>query len=172
MPLVDGNRDIYVYTLFEGVERLTDHAAEDGYPVWSPDGTHIAFHSNRDGDTHDIYTLRLSDRQTTRLTNSGANDWGQSWSPDGKKIAFISYRDDVNKAEIYVMDSDGSNPINISQSAANERDPAWAGNSTHIAFTSDSAGNDDIYVMLADGRDVQQITSHSASDSRPCLDAD
>ena len=79
----------------------------------------------------------------------------------------MSYRDDANQAEIYIMDRDGANQVNISQSAANDRDPVWSIAGTHITFISNRAGNDDVYTMKADGSDVYQLTTHTASDSRP-----
>src|ERR671913_532983 len=54
--------DIYVMNA-DGTEetRLTDNAAEDGWPSWSPDGEKIAFSSDRDEDSHDIYVMNVDE---------------------------------------------------------------------------------------------------------------
>ena len=89
------------------IRRLTSHTAADWSPTWSPDGRHIAFVSNRDGNP-EIYVMGSDGSNPRRLTHHTANDWSLVWSPDGRHIAFHSNRD--GNWEIYVMGSDGSNP--------------------------------------------------------------
>lgn len=59
--------------------------------VWSPDGSKIAFNSNRSGD-HDVYVVNADGSGMQRLTTSPGNDYYPTWSPDGKRIAFLSDR--------------------------------------------------------------------------------
>ena len=82
--------------------RLTNHSETDGTPAWSPDGTRIAFTSDRDGDNDEIYVMNADGSGVTRLTNHSASDWMPTWSPDGARIAFASQRD--GDFEIYVID--------------------------------------------------------------------
>ena len=74
-----------------GVTRLTHNPADDGYPAWSPDGRHIAFDSDRDGN-REIYGMNGDGSGVTRLTDHGADDFTPAWSPDGLRIAFASER--------------------------------------------------------------------------------
>ncbi|MFP6642604.1 MAG: protein kinase, partial [Candidatus Latescibacterota bacterium] len=67
----------------------------------SPDGSKIAFVSDRDGN-HEIYVMDSDGSNQTRLTSNYASDYDPSWSPDGSKIAFGSDRDGFG--DIYVMD--------------------------------------------------------------------
>jgi dipeptidyl aminopeptidase/acylaminoacyl peptidase len=99
------NYEIYVMNSNgSGQTRLTDEPdAFDGDPSWSPDGTKIAFVTDRDavsdGDDDiddiffDIYVMNSDGSGQTRLTDNDGFDGHPSWSPDGTKIAFSSEGD-------------------------------------------------------------------------------
>ena len=96
------------------IQLTEDPWASDFRPAWSPDGTQIAFASDRDGD-FEIYVMSADGTNPIQLThNLWEIDAGPSWSPDGKKIAFSSYSH-VLRADIYVMNADGSNVVNLTQ---------------------------------------------------------
>ena len=107
--------------------QLTSNADQNnGNPNWSPDGSRIAFASNRDNPDvgiYEIYTMDTNGNNATRLTNNGANDYAPSWSPDGNKIAFTSDRD--GNSEIYIMNADGSNQTNMTNSPSDDLFPDW-----------------------------------------------
>ena len=138
--------------------RLTQHSADDRSPAWSPDGTQIAFMSNRDGN-YEIYVMAADGSQPTRLTQHSADDWDPAWSPDGTQITFHSYRDDILLSGIYVMAADGSQPTRLTQHGG--LDPAWSPDGTQIAFWSyrDVFLNSEIYVMAADGSQLRRLRS-------------
>jgi Tol biopolymer transport system component len=73
------------------VARLTHDPGISEWPAWSPDGTMIAFASNRDGD-FDIYVRRIEGGQEVNITDDPGEDYQPAFSPDGKSIAFISTR--------------------------------------------------------------------------------
>ncbi len=75
-------------------------------PVWSPDGSQVAFSSNKDGD-YEIYIVDVETGQVEKLTSNEDQDIGPAWSPDGQKITFASDRD--GNWEIYSIGADGSN---------------------------------------------------------------
>ncbi|MCH8349239.1 MAG: PD40 domain-containing protein, partial [Chloroflexi bacterium] len=60
--------------------RLTSKPARHGEPVWSPDGSQIAFVSARDGN-HEIYVMNADGSGQTRLTNNTAIDFDPDWGP-------------------------------------------------------------------------------------------
>ncbi len=84
--------------------RITNNTINDGTPTWLPDGTKIAFTSERNVN-FDVYVMNADGSEQTRITNNTAYDGYPAWSPDDTKIAFVSNRD--GNFEIYVMNSDG-----------------------------------------------------------------
>jgi TolB protein len=59
---------------------LTNNSAKDTDPCWSPDGTKIAFASDRDGNL-EIYTMAVDGSNITRLTDNAAEDSSPTWKP-------------------------------------------------------------------------------------------
>ena len=148
----------------ENVVRLTRSVESDADPSWSPDGTKIAFESQRDFD-YEIYVMDADGENVVRLTQSPGWDSDPSWSPDGKNIAFRSVRD--RDYEICIMDADGGNVVRLTQSPGWDGEPSWSPDGTKIAFASSRDGNSEIYVMNADGENQINLTHNAASDSKP-----
>ncbi len=73
------------------VRRLTYQSGNDFYPALSPDGSRVAFVSERDGNA-EIYLVNVDGTGETRLTYEPGEDRLPSWSPDGRHIAFNSDR--------------------------------------------------------------------------------
>jgi Tol biopolymer transport system component/DNA-binding winged helix-turn-helix (wHTH) protein len=151
--------------------RLTNNKAMDCEPVWSPDGSRIAFWSNRDGGM-EIYVMDADGSNVKRLTNNLSDDGNPSWSPNGSKILFESERD--GNREIYVMDADGSNQIRLTRDNAMDSTASWSPDGSLIAFSSNrdtgapyNPYNMDIYVMNADGTNVRRIVDDLEYDVGP-----
>jgi len=106
------NRDGDFYEIYvmnaDGINpiRLTNSPGVDEVPEWSPDGTKIAFDSERNGN-FEVYVMNADGTGQTRLTNNSASDIFAAWSPDGTEIAFCSDRDG-GLCEIYKMNADGT----------------------------------------------------------------
>ena len=142
----DGDEDIYVMKLApEGPKnvpvKLTKNTRPDPNgppymydfePDWSPDGTQIAFTSDRNGNM-EIYRMKASPEgrlnKPVNLSKSPSYDSSAAWSPDGRKIAFSSDRpapDGTTDYEIYRMRAtDGANQINLTNDPGQDWYPAW-----------------------------------------------
>jgi Tol biopolymer transport system component len=169
-----GPNDIFVTPIARvgagEVVNLTHHPAEDFHPRWSPDGTRIAFASNRDGD-FEIYTMNADGTDLRRLTHNPASDSHPgSWSPDGRQVAFVSDRD--GNPEIYVVNVDGTGETRLTNDPASDSHPAFSPDGMRIAFHSDRDGNREIYVMNADGTGQTRVTNRPADDFDPSWSPD
>jgi hypothetical protein len=160
--------------------QLTDSGACDGAPHWSPappgggtGGARITYDSGDcTGDHREIYVIGVDGGTPVNLSNNAADDLLAAWSPDGTRLVFSSNRD--GNYEIYVMDADGSNVRRLTDNPAEDHAPAWSpappGGGTggsQIAFYSNRDGNEEIYVMDADGSNPRNLTNHKAADWFP-----
>ena len=130
----------------------------------------ILLSAQRSG-TLDIYSLSGIGGGAANLTNlPGLREETPTWAPDGAKFAFVSNRD--GNKEIYVMNADGSDPINASASSADDYSPAWSHDGSRIAFVSTRAGNPDIYVMNSASFDTTRLTTGTFKNDHPTWSPD
>ncbi len=146
---VNGQDDIYALSIGQGSPiQLTNHAADDRDPAWSPDGIRLAFASRRDGNW-ELYALDVNTGETVRLTDAPDFQGAPSWSPDGQWIAYESYQE--QNLDIYILKVDGSEgPYRLTYDPNPDYEPAWSPGGRHIAFTSLRDGNQEIYVLSLD----------------------
>ncbi|MDE0298144.1 MAG: hypothetical protein OXN17_05895 [Candidatus Poribacteria bacterium] len=133
---ISNHSDIFVMKA-DGTDRINltrnSHAFNND-PSWSPDGNKIAYaaFSNVDrvgrGTTHiDIFVMNADGTQPRRLTEDAPLNIQPSWSSDGKKIAFSrAHEDDPIYCDIYTMNVDGTNLVNLTQTPlVGEWTPSW-----------------------------------------------
>ncbi len=90
-------------------------------------------------------------------------------SPDGSRLAFMSNAPGVAvdlpiNFEIFVSTTEGSDPVKLTDNQVFDADIAWSPNGGRIAFKSYQDGNDEIYVMNADGSGASNLTQNEHSD--------
>jgi len=149
-----------------GVTRLTHDRAVNQFPVWSPDGSRIAYtHHGRDGA--DIVVINAGGTGRTNLTATFTeNADGPVWSPDGSRILFSGGR------EIFVMNADGSGVTNLTNLDAQHHSYVWSPDGSRIAFARVEDFNSNIYVMNADGTGQVRLTSSTAEDTNTAWSPD
>jgi TolB protein len=166
--------DVYIYHLQGGLVaagerreasgerpiRLTNGRFSDNLsPTWSPDGSRIAFISNRartpqlyvmasDGTGQDV--LARFDYGATGMTSA------PEWSPDGRLVAF--HRDVGGVPQLFVVDVEDRGVRQLTGSGRNE-DPTWAPDSRHIAFVSSRTGARELWVLDLETGRLRQLTS-------------
>jgi Tol biopolymer transport system component len=112
-----------------------------------------------------------SANRATPFINSSRDDLALEFSPDGKRIAFMSDRS--GNGEIWVCDSDGSNPVQLTSfRGANVTNPRWSPDDGRIAFDSDAEGEYDIWVINAGGGKPKRMTTDPANDGNPSWSRD
>jgi len=125
------------------ITRITSGPHQDIAPSISPDGTKIAFSSNRDGPW-DIYIFNLLSGEIRRYTETQAYDGNPTWSPDGKWLAYESYQ--INNLDILIQDLDQtSGPISLTNHPAADYAPNWSGQGRKISFISTRNGSQEIW---------------------------
>ena len=104
------------------------------------------------------------------LFNSGSYcAWAQA--PKTPKILFTSWRD--GNGEIYTMNPDGSEQVRLTWHRANDTSAVWSPTGDQILFVSDrDEGFPDLFLMDADGANVQKIFDRSVRRSHPTFSAD
>ena len=145
------------------LRRVTDDPGDDILPAWSPDGTKIAFTSNREGaQGYDIFVMNADGTGLVNLTNSAEADRFPAWSRDGSRIAYMSKRDGNGNFEIYVMNADGSDPQRLTDTENIEECCLdWSPGDDQLVFQTKRDGNFELYTMNADGSEQTNITNPS-----------
>lgn len=151
---------------------ITNNAATDFGPNFSPDGLSIVFTTFRDGNS-EIYRMNANGSNPVRLTNNTAGDSQPYYSPDGASIVFVSNRDGIS--EIYKMDADGTNQVRLTNNTSSETQPAFSPDGQKIVFVlspAPSPGPMVLMTMNADGSNQQPFPNSSGFNSRPSYSPD
>lgn len=131
---------------------------------FSPDGSKIAFTSNRSGNWQ-IWVAESDGQHPVQLTSfDGPLAGSPRWSPDGKQIAF-DYRTAGNP-DIYVISAEGGKPRRLTTASANEGLPSWSHDGQWIYFCSDcNTSNQQVWKMPVAGGPAVQVTKNGGFDN-------
>ena len=149
-----------------GLTNLTNNSASDYQPVWSPDGTKIAFFSIRDGGEK-LYVMDSDGSSLTRLTNQGYALKSPVWSTDGSRIVYTWESTATAHDDIHVVDVNGSGSTsltNLTNHLDDDLQPFWSKDDSQIYFSTYRDGNSEIYVMNADGSELTNLTNDPGND--------
>lgn len=153
-----GDQEIYVANSDgSDLRRLTYSAGVDISPAWNPKtGNQIAFVSDRGGSPQ-IYLMDADGANVQRLTSGEGYAVSPAWSPNGQMIAF-AWQKDISSFDIYVLDVATRQTIQLTHNGGRNEQPSWAPDGRHIVFQSNRSGRDQIWMMLADGTGLHQLT--------------
>ena len=165
--------DLEIYSMNPdgtGVTPLTDNElTNDGHPVWSPDGSEIAFHGDpNESGVFEIFVMDADGSNPRQLTDLGGTNWDPAWSPDGATLVF-SHLDDI--WHLYLVNADGSNLRELAD-AGDGWKPAWSPDGSRIAFASDRTGKWAIYVVDSTGAAAHPVTLGVTNDLEPVWSPD
>ena len=167
-----------------GQVRLTKNGDFDSLPVWSPDGTQIAYvgHGSMFFTAHDSELFVMSEdgsrrQRVFRKLLSGVSYYPPAWSPDGKSLAVAVVRGNrpyysIMHSVLLTIGAEGSDAREFAETRGIQGPPAWSPDGEYLAFAIGEAKSfgsnlqDDedieklpsgIYVMRTDGTDLRQV---------------
>jgi len=131
---------------------------DDWNPHLSPDGSRIAFESNRGGAGDEIWLAAVDGSNPTQLTHGpGLHQGSPHWSADGRRIAFDSYGEN-GQWDIWTIDADGGSLRRLTSSPAPHNMPTWSHDGRFIYFSSDRGGTETIWRVPVAGGPEEQVT--------------
>jgi TolB protein len=142
---------------------LTHGPAYHAECAYSPDGTKIVYASNEDGSMN-IYIMDSDGTHVKKLTHTThCYNGGPFFSPDGKKIVFRADRAVTHLLQVYIMDAEGENLIQLTDNEAVNWAPYWHPSGEAIAFTSSLQGHHNYQIYWHDLNSGAQIPITSAA---------
>ena len=162
------NMDIWVIERGRGVaSRLTFHSEMDAWPIWSPDGSRIAFTSNRSGQFNVYVTRADGSGEEERLGPSNEDVGPDDWSPDGRDI-LVSVNAQGTRWDLWTV------PLNPADKAtpflntsAHEMVGRYSPDGAWIAYHSNESGQREVYVRTRSGSGGKyQVSVQGGSDAR------
>src|SRR5262245_13115874 len=126
-----------------GMSRLTFDAIADTSPIWSPDGSRVAFHSVRTGEST-LRQILVSGAARDEKLMAGPQLLPSDWSPDGR---FITYSPSASSSDVWILPLTGDRkPFALVQTPFSERNGAFSPDGRWIAYQSNETGQSQVYV--------------------------
>lgn len=176
LAIVDvSSREIESRTAIPGVDALS-------HPVWSPDGSTIAF-SGQVGGLTDLFLYDLSSKKVRRLTHDAFGDLQPAWSPDGTRLAFVSERGAGTDLQTLTYGPLRLAIIDVASGAiqtlnlftdAKHINPQFSPDGASLYFIADPDGVSDVFRTPVSGGPIVRITNTATgisgiTDSSPAL---
>jgi TolB protein len=161
-------QDLVISWLYKGDRREPTHGSPNNQnylPAWSPDGSKIAFTSNRDGNP-EIYIMNSDGSGLRRMTNNPMIDVTPTWSPNGNQIAWVSDR--TGSPKIYIMNADGTGQRMLISDYCDR--PTWSTEPfNEIAYAARTGPGYDIKIYDFSNGETHKITDGIGSNESPAF---
>jgi TolB protein len=156
---MSGDPEIYLSDINGfNLQRLTFSPGVDISPVWNPKtGNEIAFVSDRSGAPQ-IYIMSADGTNLRRLITGGGDASSPSWSPNGLFMAFSWRLTETGTYDVYVVEIATGRIIQLTHDARRNEHPCWSPDGRHLVFESNRSGTKQLWMMLADGTNPEQLT--------------
>ncbi|MCZ2078089.1 MAG: hypothetical protein LC130_24170 [Bryobacterales bacterium] len=148
-----------------GFRRISSVQSIEVEPKVNPkNASEIVFVSGRSG-VPQIYRMNIDGADVTRLTTGEGHAVNPAWSPDGQHIAFAWTRGyEPGNFNVFVMDVATRQFVQLTHGVGRNENPTWAPDGRHIVFSSNRSGSTQIWTMLADGTQLQRLTSQGRNE--------
>ncbi|MBS1857748.1 MAG: PD40 domain-containing protein [Acidobacteria bacterium] len=127
----------------------------DAAPQYSPDGSRIAFESERGGNGLTVWAANADGSGAVQLAKPRSGT--PRWSPDGRWVAFDAFGPNGHW-DVWVVDASGGAPRQLTHGPGDNPIPSWSRDGKWIYFTSNRTGRFEVWRIPAGGGDAQQIT--------------
>ena len=157
-----GSPQIYVSDASGGnVQRMTTNKGPDVSPVWNrKTGAQIAYVSGQTG-LPQVYTMESDGTNQQRMTDQGYAV-SPAWAPNGQFLSLAWTRKygpgEPGSSDIYLMDIASKQWVQLTHDGGRNDFPSWAPDGRHLVFQSSRTGKEEIWMMLADGTKIRQLT--------------
>ncbi len=154
------------------VELLTANKGWNLFPVYSPDGSHIAFLSDWENEAlnFSLYLMEVATGRLTRLKRRGLELSPLGWSHDGSRLVIVS--DDDNRSDLFVYDLKQKKVKQIKQKLRINRYPSFLSGDREVGFVATVNGFADIYKIRLDDGEVTPLTQTSNDEAYPRWSSD
>src|SRR5216683_2657340 len=128
--------DIYVMPIDGRPVNLTNDQALDTDPAWSPDGTQLAYSSDKDSAHLQLWIRDMPSGRSRQVTHLTTQPQGATWSPDGTRLAFFTVTGMWRVAEIAVLDVASGTVTTVHETLAQPGTPTWSPDGTRLALAA------------------------------------
>lgn len=172
VAITSGNWDLWTMNA-DGTDlvQLTDTPIDERYPTWSPDGKKLVYSTsdgklwsiNRDGTDPKTFSLRFGSNDQKVRNNSQP-----SWSPDGKRIAFTCFIVRMDDSNIWVMNAEGGELVELVSQKEIQVNPTWSPDGKEIIYSSTIYGPSvkiiqDLWITRSDGQNTRRVLVNDAA---------
>jgi Tol biopolymer transport system component len=145
--------DVYKVNVNDGTLTpvAADYSKVEARAYWSPDGSKIAYTQDRQ------LWIMDSDGSNKQRLGTSYNVWNKDWSPDGSKILYSATGDDSG-SDLWMIDPDGINQVQITDTPYNEWDPSFSPDGQYIVYASNEGDTPDLWLRNIDGSYKVRLT--------------